>query len=258
MAEALSQIGPLAKRSILRIVRSPPIVLSGLIFPLFLYAFNTGGLKLATKLPGFPTDSIATFALPLTFAFCGIFAILVAGTQLGEDLRTGYAKRTALTPLRSSVLVIGQLSGVLAFAIAQALIFLAVGLAAGAKVQAGVGGALLIIGFAAMYAVSFGCVGLMVALLTRSGEAVQGLYPLMTSALFLSSVSLPRELIQTNWYKQLTTYNPVSYMIEAPRSLLLDGWQAKPLLLGVLVSVGIFISAIMVTAAQLRSGAVAR
>lgn len=232
--------------------------MSGLLFPLFLYAFNTGGLKLATSVPGFPTTSIATFALPLTFAFCGIFAILVAGTQLGDDLRSGYAKRTALTPLPAPALVIGQLVGVLAFAFGQALIFLAVGLAAGAHVAAGVGGAALVIGFALMYALTFGCVGLMVALLTRSGEAVQGLYPLMTSALFLSSVNLPRELIQTNWYKWLTTVNPVSYMIEAPRSLLIFGWQAQPLLLGLLVSVGICFSALLVTSAQLRSGAVAR
>jgi ABC-2 type transport system permease protein len=258
MAGTGSQVGPLAKRSIRRIVRSPPIVLSGLIFPLFLYAFNIGNLDVATKLPGFPTNSIPTFSLPLTFAFCGIFAILVAGTQLGEDLRTGYAKRTALTPLRSTVLVVGQLAGVLSFTFAQVLIFLAVGFAAGAKVHAGPGGVLLIIGYALLYALAFGSVGLMVALLTRSGEAVQGLYPLMTSLLFLSSVSIPRELIQANWYKQLTTYNPVSYMIEAPRSLMIDGWQAKPLLLGVLVSVGIFVSALMVTSSQLRSGAVAR
>jgi ABC-2 type transport system permease protein len=258
MPATLSQIGPLAKRSIRRILRSPPIVMSGLIFPLFLYGFNSGGLKVATKLPGFPTDSIATFALALTFAFCGIFAILVAGTQLGDDIRSGYVKRTSLTPLSSSTLVIGQLAGVLAFAVAQAVIFLGVGLAAGAKIQAGVGGALLVIAFAALYATAFGCVGLMVALLTRSGEAVQGLYPLMTSALFLSSASLPRELIQTGWYQQLTTFNPVSYMVEAPRSLMIEGWQAKPLLLGLLVSSGILVSAVMVTASQLRAGAVAR
>ena len=44
------------------------------------------------------------------------------------------------------------------------------GLAAGASVAAGPGGALLIIGFAALYALAFGAVGLMVALLTRSSE----------------------------------------------------------------------------------------
>jgi ABC-2 type transport system permease protein len=232
--------------------------MSGIVFPLFLYGFNVGGLDLATTLPGFPTESYATFALSLTFAFCGIYSVLVAGTQLGEDIQSGYIKRVTLTPLSSAALVVGQLAGVIAFAIFQAILFLLVGLAAGATVAAGPGGALLIIGFAALYALAFGSVGLMVALLTRSGEAVQGLYPLMTSALFLSSVSLPRELIQTEWFQQVTTFNPVSYVVEAPRSLMVEGWESQPLFLGLLVCAGLLATALIVTAGSFRRQAVAR
>lgn len=257
-AGSLTQLGPLAKRAIKRLVRSPPVLASGLLFPLFLYGFNVGGLDLATSLPGFPTDSYATFSLPMTFAFCGIYAVLVAGTQLGEDVQSGYIKRVSLTPLRSSVLLVGQLAGVVGFAVIQALIFLAVGLAVGADIEAGPGGAALIVLFAALYALAFGAVGLMFALLTRSGEAVQGLYPLMTSTLFLSSVTLPRELIQTNWFQTLTTFNPVSYIVEAPRSLMVEGWQTQPLVLGLIVSIGILITALFQTANSLRSQAVAR
>jgi len=58
-----TQVGQLAHRSILRTLRQPAQIVPALIFPLFLLAVNSGGLKDATNLPGFPTDSYLTFAL---------------------------------------------------------------------------------------------------------------------------------------------------------------------------------------------------
>jgi ABC-2 type transport system permease protein len=98
----------------------------------------------------------------------------------------------------------------------------------------------------------------MVALMTRSGEAVQSLFPLLTGLLLLSSVNLPRELIQIDWYQTLTTYNPLSYLVEAPRSLMVEGWEAQPLALGLLVTASILISSLVQTSTSLRALAVAR
>ncbi|MBA2460936.1 MAG: ABC transporter permease [Actinobacteria bacterium] len=255
MRQALLQ---LARRSVVRTVRNPALVAQGMIFPLFLYAFNVGGLDLATSLPGFPTESYATFALALTFAYCGIYAVTVAGTQLGEDVKTGFVRRMTLTPMSGAVLLLAQLGGVVVFAVFQAVIFLLAGLAAGARVEAGPAGALLIVGLAALFAIAFGSLGLTVALLTRSSEAVQAVFPLFMAALFFSSVGLPRELIQSDWFQQVTTYNPVSYLIEAPRSLLVEGWDGQALLLGVLVAAGTLVSALIMTVGSLRAMSVTR
>jgi ABC-2 type transport system permease protein len=253
----LTQVGPLAKRSLKRSLRQPQLLASGLIFPLFLYGMNVGGLDFATDVPGFPTESYATFALTLTFTFAGIYAVMVAGTQFGEDIRTGFIKRQTLTPLPGSVLLLGHLTGVVAFAVCQAVLFLLVGFAVGASIEAGVAGAILIVALVAFYALAMGAVGLMVALFTRSGEAVQALFPLLTGVLLLSSVNLPRELIQVAWYQDVATFNPLSYLVEAPRSLMIDGWEAQPLVLGVVVTAAILMAALAQTAASLRT-AVAR
>jgi ABC-2 type transport system permease protein len=254
----LAQVGPLAKRSVMRTLRQPAILASGLVFPLIFYGFNVGGLDFATRIPGFPTDSYATFGLSFTFAFAGLYAVMVAGTQLGEDIRTGFIKRQTLTPMRGSVLLLGHLAGVVVFGTAQAIIFLVVGLAAGSSIEAGPGGAVLIVALCASFALAFGALGLMAAMFTRSGEAVQSLFPLVTALLLLSSVNLPRELIQTDWYQDLTTYNPVSYLVEAPRSLMVEGWEAQPLLLGLAVSAGVFVTALLQTAGSLRALAMRR
>jgi len=50
--------------------------------------------------------------------------------------------------------------------------------------------------------------------------------------LFLSSSSLPRNLIKAPWFRDIATYNPVSYLIEGLRSLVIKGWDAQALALG--------------------------
>jgi ABC-2 type transport system permease protein len=253
-----TQLGPLIRRSIVRTLRTPAVVAQGVVFPLFLYAFNVGGLKLATSLPGFPTHSYATFALALTFTFVGLYAMTVAGSQLGEDIKTGFVRRLTLTPLHGSVLLIGQLAGVAVLAVFQAIFFLVIGFAAGAHVAAGAGGAVLIVALATLYALALGSVGLMIALLTRSGEAVQSLFPLLMACLFFASLNLPRELIQTHWFQQVATYNPISYLIEAPRSLLVTGWDIQALVLGLGVAAAILIGAMIQAAGSIRAMSVAR
>ena len=78
----------------------------------------------------------------------------------------------------------------------------------------------------------FGAIGASLALRTGSGEAVQGLFPLFFVFLFLSSMALPRNLIETDWFRTVATYNPVSYLLEGIRSLLIDGWDVDALLAG--------------------------
>ena len=50
--------------------------------------------------------------------------------------------------------------------------------------------------------------------------------------LFFSSMTLPRNLIEQDWYRFLATINPVSYLIEAIRSLFITGWDGEALALG--------------------------
>ena len=248
----LTQVQMLAKRSLVRTWRQKPLLMQGIVFPLFIFAFNAGGLDLAKKVAGFPTDSYTTFALALTFTFCGIQAVTIAGTQMGEDIGTGFVRRPSLTQTPSTALLLGQLIGVVIFALGQAIVFVGVGLAFGAKIEAGPGGAVAIVALAGVYAFSLGTIGVLLALTTRSAEAVQSISPLFMAALFLSSLSLPRELIQTDWFQQVATYNPISYLVEAPRSLLIAGWDAQALLLGLLVAGSILLTGLLLTVPRFR------
>lgn len=227
----LSEVWVLAQRSLIRTARRPAQVVPALIFPLFLLAVNSSGLSDATKLPGFPTSSYLTFALAVPFMQGALFSVMNAGTDLATDIESGFFNRLALTPLRGVALLSGMLAGVVALGIVQATVYLLVGLIAGASFAAGIGGVAVIYALSIVMAIGFGSFGAFVALRTGSGEAVQGMFPLFFVFLFLSSMSLPRNLIQTDWFRTIATYNPVSYLVEGIRSLLVTGWDGEALAL---------------------------
>ncbi|HXS47387.1 MAG TPA: ABC transporter permease [Solirubrobacterales bacterium] len=226
------QVGQLARRSVLRTLRQPAQIVPALVFPLFLLAVNSGGLKDATNLPGFPTDSYLTFALAVPFMQGALFSVMNTGTDLARDIETGFLNRLALTPLRGAALLSGLLAGSVVLGVVQAATYLTVGLVAGAELAAGAGGALVIVALSVTITVAFGTIGLFAALRTGSGEAVQGLFPLFFVFLFLSSMALPLELLQTDWFHAVASANPISYLLEAFRSLLIEGWDAGALALG--------------------------
>jgi ABC-2 type transport system permease protein len=91
---------------------------------------------------------------------------------------------------------------------------------------------LVLLALSVIVTLGFGTLGALAALRTGSGEAVQGLFPLLFVLLFLSSNALPRNLIEQDWFRTIATYNPVSYLLEAIRSLLITGWDAEALALG--------------------------
>jgi ABC-2 type transport system permease protein len=248
----LRQVALIARRSLVRTARQPGTWIPPLTFPLMLMAVNSNGLRAATHLPGFPTHSFLAFFLPFSFMQGALFASGIAGTDLARDIDNGFLNRLALTPIRDSALLLGQIGGAVGLGAIQAVVYLSVGLAAGVHVDAGVGGALLILLLAILIAVGFGTLGLWLALRTGSGEGVQAQFPLLFFTLFISSMNLPRNLIEVTWFRDIATVNPVSYLIEALRSLIIEGWNAEALALGFLFATLLVAVSLTLASRQLK------
>jgi ABC-2 type transport system permease protein len=225
-----TQVGLLAGRAVRRIVRQPAQLVFPVLFPLILLGVNASGLDAATKLPGFPSASYLDFALAIPFMQGALFSALNAGQDLARDIQNGFLDRLALTPMSGAALLAGQLGGALFMGVVSALIYLVVGVVFGVGIAAGVGGALVLLVLAIAIAFAFACFGTFVALRAGTGEAVQGFFPLFFVLLFLSSASMPRNLIEQDWFRTVATYNPVSYLVEGVRSLVITGWDAQALL----------------------------
>lgn len=61
---------------------------------------------------------------------------------------------------------------------------------------------------------------------------MQGLFPVFFVFLFLSSMNIPRNFIETDWFRWVATVNPVSYLIEAIRGIVIYDWRWETIGLG--------------------------
>ena len=248
-----TQVAELSRRAALRTLRQPLQIVPPVVFPLTLLAVNVGGLDAATDIPGFPTDSYLDFALAFAFMQGTMFAAMGAGTDLARDIETGFFKRLALTPMQRVALLVGQLAGVMIVAVVAGVSYLAVGLIAGVDFKSGVPGVVVLFALFGLISLAFSSFGAFVGLRSGRAEAVQGFFPLFFVALFLSSMSLPRDLMEQDWFRTIATWNPVSYMVEGLRSLVITGWDAEALLLAFAFAAGITTLALIGASRALRT-----
>lgn len=227
-----TQVAALAVRSIQRTLRQPAVIISALMFPLLFFSINASGLDAATRIPGFPTDSYLDFAFAFPLVQASLFGSITAGADLARDIETGFFDRLSLTPMRPVALLAGMLSGVVALGLLQGVVFLTIGLLMGVNISSGLLGMVVLVALTILVALGFGGVGAILALRTGSVEAVESAFPLFFVAIFMSSINLPRDLIEQDWFRIVATINPISYLVEGLRSLVITGWDVQALTLG--------------------------
>lgn len=246
------QVLVLSGRSVRRTLRQPAAIVPAIVFPIMLLFVTSGGLRAAAALPGFPDVSYFDFALAVTFMQGAIFATGGAGTDLAADIESGFLNRLSLTPMSGTALVLGQLGGAIALGVLQATFYIGAGLIGGATIAAGIAGVAVIYVLVIVMAIGFGAIGVAVALRSGNGEVVQGVFPILFVLLFLSTINLPLDLIPITWFRWVATVNPVTYLVEAVRSLIIAGWDPQALAIGFAVAVAIAVLGVAGSAIALR------
>ncbi len=239
-----NQVGVLARRSIRGVLSTPAGWMPGIVMPLMLITINSSAMQSSTRIPGFPADRFLDFILVLTFMQAALFATSGAGLGLVRDIESGFLDRLALTPMRSGALVIAQIAGAVTVALLSSVLYVAIGLVFGVDFHAGALGIVVLLAISTWTAFSFASIGAWLALRSGESEALQGVFPLLFASLFLSTVNMPRELIQSDWFRAITRVNPVSYMVDGMRSLIITGWDARVLgeclaILGIVSTIGV-------------------
>ncbi|CAB4882441.1 unannotated protein [freshwater metagenome] len=238
---ALRQVALIARRSVSRTFRQPELIIPVILFPLILLAVNAAGLSSITKLPGFPTDRYINFAIVICFIQGALFASITAGTELASDIQKGFLDRLALTPARRWAILVGATFGGTSVAIVGTLVYLGIGLIFGVTIDAGIGGALLLVALSIYVALAFAGIGSWLAVRTGSPAAVQGMFPLIFVLFFLSTMNLPADLIEKDWFRTIAQVNPISFLIDGMRSLIISGWDPGQLLPCFAVATGMIV-----------------
>jgi len=212
----------LGKRALREGWRTPEALLPTLFIPLFFLVVNVGQ---AAKI--FPSSSTAflhgqgygAFQLPSSLLLAASFG--TAALFLVEDIEGGYFDKLRATPVPRTVLVLGRLIAESVKAVFIATVIVLVGLIFGISVASGPLGFVLLVGLTALWAVVY--VGFMqlIALKTRSAAATNSGGLVFFPLLFLTPNFVPRHLL-TRPMEIAATFNPVTYLMEALRSLILQ------------------------------------
>lgn len=213
----LRVVGALGARSIKQTFRRPQLMAPIIVFPTLLLAIQTSGAGGAVDLPGFPkVNGFLDFMLAGAMVQSTLLAGNSGGIALAVDIEMGFTDRLLAAPISRFAMVLGRLAGTAALGAATAVWFIVLGLIFGAQIEEGVLGVILMISFTSLSAVAFGAIGAAVALRTGTASVVQGLFPLVFVALFLSTAFFPANLILEP-AGTVAEYNPLSFVVEGIR-----------------------------------------
>src|SRR5580700_1164476 len=220
-------IGAVAGRALRQIPREPTSVIPAVFVPAFFYVVNLGALEnLAQRAGGFDYKA---FLIPMAIAFA--VTGMSRAPALVTDIQGGYFDRLCMTPIRRSALLLGLMVADVAVIAALCLPVIAIGAIVGVRFATGLPGLVVFVGFSALWGLAFTCFPYAVALKTGSPAAVNACYVVFFPLFFLTDAVVPKQLL-TGWFSTIATYNPVTYLLGALRSLITSGWQLRPLLEG--------------------------
>ena len=226
------QITTMAWRSLVTTFRTPAAIIPGIIISVFFLFVYTGSLGNASNfLPGLAGKSYLAFILPVSIVSSALSGAGVAGQAIVRDIENGYFDKLLLTPISRAALLLGpMIAGAVTLGL-QTVIVLTVGLLLGLQSATGMGGMLVVVGLALILGVGFSGFTVAIALWSGSAAATQGGSFLFFPLTFLTATFVPVSLL-SGWIKTAAIYNPITYILEAMRSVLLEGWQPDVLVRG--------------------------
>ncbi len=211
-----------AGRALRQIPREPAAVLPAVFVPAFFYTVNLGALEnLERGADGF---SYKAFLLPMAIAFAVTGMSRAPG--LVTDIESGYFDRLCMTPVRRLALLLGLMVADVLVIMALCIPVLAIGFGVGVRFSTGAPGVLAFVGFSALWGLVFTGFPYAVALKTGSPAAVSASFVVFFPLFFLSDAVVPKQAL-TGWFSTIATYNPITYLLGALRSLVTTGWEPR-------------------------------
>jgi ABC-2 type transport system permease protein len=231
----------LGKRGLREALRQPDALFMTMFIPLFFLVVNTG--QAAEIFPSDSTDFLkgqgyAAFQLPITLLLAASFGM--AALFLVEEIEGGYFDKLRAIPVPRYAIVLGRLVTEAAKGIVLSTVIVLLALPFGITIASGPLGFVLIVALSALWGVVYAGFMQLIALKTRSAAATNSGGLIFFPLLFLTPNFVPRDLL-TEPMEIAATVNPVTYLMEALRSLILDDLEWGKVLpgFGVVLALGV-------------------
>lgn len=237
----MSEVLVLGERALREAKRTPEALAPTLFIPVFFLVVNVG--QAAKIFPSGETSFLegqnyAAFQLPATLLLAASFG--TAALYLVEEIEGGYFDKLRAAPVARSSLVLGRMVSEFVKLVLMTILIVLLALPFGIRIDSGPIGFLLLILLTALWAVGYSGFLQFVALKTRSAAATNSAGLVFFPLLFLTPNFVPRELL-TRPMEVAATLNPVTYVMEAMRSLILEDLNWAVIGKGFLVT-GVFVA----------------
>ena len=243
----LRDVVSIAERAVRSVSRDPEVTIPALIVPVFFFFLNIGALgDFAEQIPGLDYKA---FQLPVAilFAVTGISRAVTVVT----DIQNGYFDRLVMSPVNRLALLVGLMIADFALVVALTLPVISMGYLVGIRFETGIPGIVVFMLLGGLWGLVFAGFPYAIALKTGNAAAVNMSFLLFFPFLFMTTLFLPQEAM-TDWLATVADYNPVTYLLEALRSLISEGWEPLILLKGLLAVLGVGVVSIGLSLAALK------
>jgi len=219
----------LTRRAVLEGVRSLESLMPVLFIPLFFFVVNIGQAGKIFPKEGTPFlegQAYAAFSLPTALLTAASFG--TAALFLVEEIEGGYFDKLRATPIHRHSIVLGRLLSETLKNLLVTTVIVIVGMLFGVRIESGVGGFVLLLAIMSVWATVFAGFMQLVAMKTRSAAATNSASFIFFPLLFLTPNFVPRDQL-TRPMEIAASFNPVTYIMEAARSLILVGFEGEVL-----------------------------
>jgi ABC-2 type transport system permease protein len=215
-------------------------LIPSLFIPIFFFVVNSAALSAFAKVPGFPNVSYKDFIAPVAIFTAIFFSAGNAGIELVQDIASGYFKKLIILPINRLTILLGKLTEVAIQAILQGGLVIVLLLCVGVRFHTGFFGILATFAILMLFAMAWSCIGITFALRTQNARLVQSLFVLMFPFLYITTSQAPKDLLPPAM-RIMASYNPITYILEGVRALVLSSWSNPAIWQGFLVALGMFI-----------------
>lgn len=217
----------LTRRALRESIRQPAAEISNIFIPLFFLAVTVGAMG-SVAASAFKVSNFTGFQVPVAVLQAVAQVAGTAGLGMTQDIQRGYLDKLSLTPSPRFAIVLGRMMGDAVRAMLLTIVIILVGLLFGSGFESGPLGMLVLVFGAGIFGLAYSGLGMAIAIRTGSPQAAQAGFLLFFPLLFLAPAFAPTTVF-SSWLQFAASINPMTYILEGMRSLVLDGWDPAAL-----------------------------
>lgn len=180
-----------------------------------------------TQVRAIPTGGVPyiDFMTPGILAQSVLFISIFYGIAVIWERDLGILHKFLATPTPRAALVLGKALSAGVRSLSQAVIIYALALLLGVKLNWNPVALLGVVVIVTLGAACFSTFSLIIACIVKTRERFMGIGQVLTMPLFFASNAIYPVVIMPHWLQVIALVNPLTYMVDALRSLMLAGWN---------------------------------